>query len=147
MKKKSKKTSLYLTNFKKVHITTINRFILTQLKKHRGFESKISIEISENLKNYLIKSYYLSSTRFGNCHAFLKDFKLIKRVDLNNNNFNYIKKEDFFLKITKPKVVLYKQKSKAKSMMTNPSISIKFFRSNEIHLNKTQLNFIKNYNK
>ena len=100
----SKKTSLYLKNFKKVHITTINRFILTQLKKYRGIESKISIKISENLKNYLIKSYNLSDTRFGNCHAFLKDFELIKRVDLNNNNFNYIKKEDFFLKITKPKV-------------------------------------------
>lgn len=139
--------SQYLTNFKKVHIKTINRFILTQLKKHKGFESKISIEISENLKNFLIKSYDLSESRFRVCHSFLKDFRLIKRVYLNNNNYNFIRREDFFLQITRPKFVQYKQKNKAKSMKTNPSISIKFFRSNEVSLNKSQLIFIKNLNK
>jgi hypothetical protein len=77
----------------------------------------------------------------------LKDFRLIKRVYLNNNNYNFIRREDFFLKITRPKFVQYKQKNKAKSMKTNPSISIKFFRSNEVSLNKSQLIFIKNLNK
>lgn len=142
----SKKPSKYLTSFNNVTIKSINRFILKRLKKNNGLESRIMIEINEKFKSFLIKKYDLNYTRFKNSQLFMQDFDLIDGAEANKSNYNFIKKEDFYLKLTKQKIIEYKQKSETKRMTTNTSLSIKFLRSNEIYLNQNQKDYIKKYN-
>ena len=142
----SKKPSKYLTSFNNVTIKSINRFIIKRLKKNNGLESRIMIEINEKFKSFLIKKYDLNYTRFKNSQLFMQDFDLIDGAEANKSNYNFIKKEDFYLKLTKQKIIEYKQKSETKRMTTNTSLSIKFIRSNEIYLNQNQKNYIKKYN-
>ena len=134
------------SNFNKTTIKSIDRMILTNLKKQAKLQAKFMIEINENFKNFLIKEYDLDYSNFKCCETFLNDCNLIDNVDLNSSSVNFIRKEDFFIKLTIPKQINYKQSNETKQMITNTRLSIKFFKSNKKTLNQNQLNFLRSYN-
>ena len=74
MNKQKKK---YLrSNFNKTTIKSIDRMILTNLKKQAKLQAKFMIEINENFKNFLIKEYDLDYSNFKCCETFLNDCNL-----------------------------------------------------------------------
>ena len=75
----------------------------------------------------------------------MNDYDLVQKVDMNDLFINFIKEENFLIKINNDKSIIYKKDKEIKKLKKNLSIPIKFTISKAQNLNEDQINFLKNF--
>ena len=103
--------------------------------------------INAKFLEILLKRYKINC-RYSNGKKLLKDFQIITKSYISENEFYQIQPDSFVIKLNKEKIYKYKNKSLNENFLTSDkSLSIKFLIERNNYLTQEEIEFIKNFNK